>query len=74
MSDSTAQTVVNPADCRTPRSTWGSCIQALALGWINAPDLCPTCTQTFMGALGAKVSNLEWHQAYRDRAAGKDAS
>lgn len=58
----------NPKDCRTPRGSWGSCIQALAAGWILVGDLCPTCTQTFMRALGAVVPNLDWCQAYRDRA------
>lgn len=60
-----------PEDCRTPRSSWGSCIQALAAGWILDGDLCPTCTQAFMRALGAVVPNLHWHQAYRDRATEK---
>lgn len=63
--------MTDPVGCRTPRGSWGSCIQALALGWILVGDLCPVCTQTFMRALGAVVPNLEWHQDYRDRAAGK---
>lgn len=51
-----------------------TCIASLAGGWINPPDLCPVCTQTFMRALGAVEPNLDWHQSYRDRAAGRVTS
>lgn len=50
---------------RTPRA--GTCIEALADGWINAPDLCSTCTRAFMDALDSIAGPLVWHQAYTTR-------
>jgi hypothetical protein len=58
----------NPTpDCSRP-STWGSCIHALASGWITATDLCPGCTGRFMAALGREVEGLVWHLSYLKRA------
>jgi len=65
-------TTTRPADCGKPRASWGSCIQALAGGWILTGDLCPVCTRTFMSALGAAVPYLDWCEAYRERAAVQD--
>lgn len=63
-------TPISPMDCETPKATWGSCVQALASGWILTDDLCPVCTGVFMRALSAAVSvDLEWHRSYRDRLA-----
>jgi len=62
----------DPKDCQTVRGSWGSCIQALAAGWVLAGDLCPVCTQTFMRAIGAVVPNLDWHPMYRDRATSRE--
>lgn len=59
-----------PADCQKPRGPWGSCIQALAAGWILVSDLCPVCMRAFMSALDGIAGPLEWHQGYRDRVAG----
>jgi hypothetical protein len=42
-------------------------LKALADGWINPPDLCPTCTQAFMAALDGIGRPLTWHQNYRTR-------
>lgn len=56
------------ADTRAKRMT---CVQALAGGWIGAPDLCPACTRSFMTALdGITGPLLVWHQAYLERAKG----
>lgn len=51
-----------------PRSLRITCIEALADGWIGAPDLCPTCTRQFMTALDGIDKPLTWHRAYLDRA------
>ena len=55
-------------ECQTPRGSWGTCIQALALGWILIGDLCPVCTHVFMRALDRSIPDLSWHQDYLDRA------
>lgn len=47
----------------------GSCLHALAGGWIGATDLCPVCTRRFMAALDNAVPDLDWHENYRRRAA-----
>lgn len=48
--------------------TDANCVRDLALGWINATDLCPACTRFLMAALDAHHgSPLPWHQAYVDR-------
>jgi hypothetical protein len=51
-----------------------TCIGALAAGWINAPDLCPNCTLRFMAALDAVEPDLDWHDAYRQRAESGEVS
>lgn len=56
-------------ECRKPSRT-GTCIEALADGWIGAPDLCSTCTQAFMAALDGIAGPLKWHRAYTERAKG----
>jgi hypothetical protein len=50
-----------------PQSLRMTCIEALADGWIGAPDLCPTCTQAFMTALDGIAGPLTWHRAYTER-------
>jgi hypothetical protein len=52
----------------TPRS----CIEQLAAGWINPPDLCPACTRGFMSALDflAEPVTLRWHENFVSRASG----
>lgn len=51
------------------RALWSvTCIAALADGWINAPDLCPVCTQAFMAALDGIAGPLKWHENYLKRA------
>lgn len=54
-------------ECRKPSRT-GTCIEALADGWIGAPDLCSACTQAFMDALDGISGPLVWHENYRVRA------
>lgn len=54
-------------DCRRPSRT-GSCIEALADGWILPSDLCPVCTRAFMTALDSIAGPLVWHRAYTERA------
>lgn len=51
-----------------PRSLRATCIEALAEGWIGAPDLCPTCTAAFMTALDSISGPLKWHPDYTARA------
>lgn len=60
--DTAAPHPVNP----TPQS----CIERLAAGWINPPDLCPVCTRAFMSALDgiAGPGSLRWHENYVARA------
>lgn len=58
---------MSAAECRKPTS-WGSCIEALADGWINPPDLCPECTAAFMDALDGISGPLVWHPNYSTRA------
>lgn len=55
-------------DCSRP-STWGSCIHALASGWITSSDLCPGCSGRFMAALDREVEGLKWHPNYLTRPA-----
>lgn len=50
--------------CQTPRGPWGTCIQALALGWILTGDLCPSCTRQFMAALDGISQTLSWGDGY----------
>lgn len=45
-----------------------TCIQDLAHGWINATDLCPSCTRAFMAALDGIAGPPVWHRAYAERA------
>lgn len=59
-------------ECRKPART-GTCIEQLAGGWINPPDLCPTCTHAFRAALDSIGGPLKWHTAYVERAAGRPA-
>lgn len=54
-------------ECRKPTS-WGTCIEALADGWIHANDLCPVCTGPFMAALDGIAGPLAWHANYLKRA------
>lgn len=51
-----------------------SCIEALAAGWINPPDLCPACTRAFMSALDwvAEPVKLSWHANYIERAGTRE--
>jgi hypothetical protein len=58
---------VSAPECRRPAGRQ-TCIEALADGWINAPDLCPVCTRAFMDALDRIAGPLVWHQAYLNRA------
>lgn len=53
-------------ECRKPSRT-GTCIEALADGWILPGDLCAACTQAFMSALDSIGEPLKWHHAYLDR-------
>lgn len=53
---------------RMPRPLRQTCIEALADGWIGAPDLCPTCTRAFMTALDGIGGPLKWHPNYLARA------
>lgn len=55
-------------ECRKPARNGQTCIEALADGWIGAPDLCPTCTAAFMTALDGIGRPLKWHEAYAERA------
>lgn len=57
----------NPHQVPNPKT----CIEHMADGWINPPDLCSTCTQAFMAALNwvAEPVTLKWHSSYVDRAA-----
>ena len=57
-----------PEACLTPRGSWGTCIQALAAGWILPGDLCPTCTEAFTAALDGIAGPLKWCPAYIHRA------
>jgi hypothetical protein len=53
-----------------------TCLQSLAAGWINPPDLCPLCTRLLMMALEWVTSQREpltWHQAYQERAETRPA-
>lgn len=63
----------DPKNCMEPHDPWGSCIQALAAGWILLGDLCPVCTHVLMRALDRSVPDLPWHQEYLDRAAVVEA-
>lgn len=45
-----------------------TCIEALAEGWIGAPDLCRPCTRAFMAALDGIDKPLKWHPNYLERA------
>jgi hypothetical protein len=54
-------------ECRRPKRT--TCIEALADGWINPPDLCGPCTQAFMVALDGIAGPMKWHHGYTARAA-----
>lgn len=53
---------------RMPQPLRQTCIEALADGWIGAPDLCPACTRAFMAALDGISGPLKWHRAYLERA------
>lgn len=55
-------------ECRRPSPAGKSCIEALADGWIGAPDLCPACTRAFMDALDSISGPLVWHKNYTARA------
>lgn len=45
-----------------------TCLHELAAGWINPPDLCPTCTVRFVtGVEWAAGRQLEWHLDYLAR-------
>lgn len=59
-----------------PRGKRMTCIQSLAEGWINPPDLCPACTQAFMTALDGIDGPMVWHHNYLERvkADGTDAT
>lgn len=59
-------------DCQKPRGSWGSCLQALASGWILTGDLCPSCTQAFMTALDSVGEPLDWCSAYVERAGTRE--
>lgn len=45
-----------------------TCLEALADGWVGAPDLCPVCTKAFMTALDGIAGPMTWHPNYRARA------
>lgn len=54
--------------CERPAPSGRTCLEALAGGWINPPDLCPACTRAFMSALDSISGPLAWHRGYRNRA------
>jgi hypothetical protein len=60
------------APCRrlpsVPLAKRQTCFEALAGGWIGAPDLCAPCTRAFMTALDGIGKPLTWHPAYVERA------
>lgn len=55
-------------ECRTPAPSGKSCLEQLANGWINPPDLCAACTRAFMDALDGITGPLVWHDNYSSRA------
>jgi hypothetical protein len=65
---------VSAPECRrrlgelVPVAKRQTCIEALADGWIGAPDLCPACTRAFMAALDGIDEPLVWHRNYQERA------